>query len=167
MRSGPAQPEIDHYSLVQQDYVGVLAVTRDGLIPLVQQYRPAVESYTFEFPAGLLEPGENPERAARRELTEETGLCATEIVEVCATFADTGRLSSRFFAFFAVAEQSAMAGSEPGIEVLFCSLADLHERIRSNRFVLQTHIGILYAAAAHPGVAAMLVRAGLPDLFHR
>lgn len=166
MRSGSSHPEIEHYSLVQQDYVGVLAVTRTGRIPVVRQFRPAVEAHTVEFPAGLRESGERPEDTARRELTEETGLRAVEIVEVCATFADTGRLSSRFFAFFALADDPAVAVREPGIEVLYCSLSDLHDRIRSNDFVLQTHLGILYAAAVNPEVAAMLARLGMPKFFH-
>lgn len=164
VRSSGSESEIEHYSVKQQDYVGVLAMTRDGLIPLVRQYRPAVESYTVEFPAGLIEPEEHPESAARRELTEETGLRASEIVEVCATFADTGRLSSRFFAYFALAEPSTTATVEPGMEVLFCSMAELRDRIRSNQFVLQTHLGILYAAAVNREVAAMLGRAGMPGL---
>ncbi len=48
------RPETYH-ALSQADYVTVFAVTRSGLIPIVRQYRPAVEAYTWELPAGLAE----------------------------------------------------------------------------------------------------------------
>jgi len=43
------------------------------VLVLVRQYRPALNAYTIEFPAGLIEPGESGEEAAIRKLKEETG----------------------------------------------------------------------------------------------
>ena len=48
-------------------------VTEDGKILMVRQYRNALERYTLEIPAGGLNPGENTDVAAARELEEETG----------------------------------------------------------------------------------------------
>ena len=42
-------------------------------VVLVRQFRPPAGKYCLEFPAGLVEPGEEFERAALRELSEETG----------------------------------------------------------------------------------------------
>lgn len=42
-------------------------------IVLVRQFRPPTGKYVIEAPAGLIDPGETPEAAARRELFEETG----------------------------------------------------------------------------------------------
>ena len=47
-----------YHCLRQADYVAVLAMMPGGLIPLVRQYRPCVEDFTWEFPAGTLEDGE-------------------------------------------------------------------------------------------------------------
>ncbi len=56
--------------------VAVIALTDDGKIVLVHQYRTALECVTLEIPAGKLDVGEDPEHAARRELEEETGYVA-------------------------------------------------------------------------------------------
>ncbi|MCF7853462.1 MAG: NUDIX hydrolase [Candidatus Pacebacteria bacterium] len=44
---------------------------------LVRQYRPPMDAYVLEFPAGLVDPGEDPEQTAVRELLEETGYTGT------------------------------------------------------------------------------------------
>ena len=56
-------------------------VTEDGKILMVRQYRNALERYTLEIPAGGLNPGENTDVAAARELEEETG-CASDDLEL-------------------------------------------------------------------------------------
>jgi len=45
----------------------------DDKILLIRQYRPPLDQYVIEFPAGLLDPGESASEAAIRELREETG----------------------------------------------------------------------------------------------
>ena len=57
-----------------RDAVGVLPVDADGRVHLVRQSRPAVSRILTEIPAGLIDEGETPEEAARRECEEETGL---------------------------------------------------------------------------------------------
>lgn len=55
------------------DAVAVLAVSGDRVLG-VRQYRPAIGLRTWELPAGLVEQGEDPERTALRELSEEANL---------------------------------------------------------------------------------------------
>ncbi len=54
---------------------GALAVpvTPEGKLVLVRQYRFATQGRLLEFPAGTVEPGENPAETIRREIEEETG----------------------------------------------------------------------------------------------
>lgn len=57
----------------------VVALTDTGKIALVRQYRTAVDRVTVEIPAGKLDPGEDPQACAERELHEETGFRAGRI----------------------------------------------------------------------------------------
>ena len=56
--------------------VGIVALTDDGRICLVRQYRASLGRVTVEIPAGKLDPGEDPLACAKRELLEETGMRA-------------------------------------------------------------------------------------------
>lgn len=60
----------------------VLALHDDGCITLIRQLRPAVGDFLLEIPAGRLAKGEDPQLCAARELTEETGLVAENIVSL-------------------------------------------------------------------------------------
>lgn len=55
------------------DWCNVVAVTPDDQIVLVWQYRFGTARMSLEIPGGIVEPGEDPMEAARRELREETG----------------------------------------------------------------------------------------------
>lgn len=66
--------------------VAVIAITDEGKLVLVEQYRKALERSIIEIPAGKLEPGEKPETTAARELEEETGYGARKL-EYLQTFA--------------------------------------------------------------------------------
>ncbi len=56
------------------DAVAILALNDAGEMLFVRQRRRAVDAFTLEAPAGLIDDGESPEEAARRELQEEVGL---------------------------------------------------------------------------------------------
>src|SRR5579863_319077 len=84
-----------YHAVGQQDYIAIVARTPEGRIPIVRQYRPAVESFTWELPAGLVDRGEQPAQSARRELLEETGYAARSIVSLGTASPCTGRLSNR------------------------------------------------------------------------
>ena len=66
--------------------VTVLPLEADGTVWCVRQYRYPFSRTLLELPAGKLEPGEAPERAAARELSEETGLSAGRLQYLGANF---------------------------------------------------------------------------------
>jgi ADP-ribose pyrophosphatase len=67
--------EEDGYEIVEHPgSVAIVPVDREGRVVLVRQRRLPAHAELVELPAGTLEPGEQPEASARRELREETGL---------------------------------------------------------------------------------------------
>ena len=55
------------------DWVNVVALTTDGQIVLVRQFRYGIDEFTLEVPGGVIDAGEDPVAAGLRELQEETG----------------------------------------------------------------------------------------------
>ena len=81
--------------------VGIVAVDADERVLFVRQDRPAVGGKVLEIPAGLLDPGEQPLQAAKRELREETGLHGGEWVEVASILSSPGFTDERIHLFVA------------------------------------------------------------------
>lgn len=63
----------EFYILEYPDWVNVIAITEAGEFVMVEQYRHGLNDIFTELVAGVMEPGETPLDAARRELLEETG----------------------------------------------------------------------------------------------
>ena len=68
---GRINPE--YYVLEYPDWINILAITEDGKFVFERQYRHGLGKTCYEIPAGVIEQGETPLEAARRELQEETG----------------------------------------------------------------------------------------------
>lgn len=150
--SGPRQV---YHSLSQAPYVAVLAMTRDGDIPIVRQYRPAVEAYTWELPAGTVDHGEDTATAAARELLEETGLRPTSLHEIGVYYPDTGRLSVASSGYFArCADRFSGRPSEEALEVRYVRLEELLDMVRTGEFRHQLHIALIASALVHHHISA-------------
>jgi ADP-ribose pyrophosphatase len=59
--------------LAAPDWVNVIALTPDGHLVLVRQFRYGIDEFSLEIPGGVIDPGEDPVAAGLRELREETG----------------------------------------------------------------------------------------------
>ena len=148
-----------YHCLRQSDYVCVLAFGDDGRIPIVRQYRPAVEAVTLELPSGLLAQDEigGHGACAIRELAEEVGLCPVAPLEVLGILMpDTGRLENKMFAYFCC-QAVSIAGWTPeaGVERLLVTRAEFADLVRGGEFGHALHLAV---------VALAMVRGYLPEL---
>ncbi|MBA2462982.1 MAG: NUDIX hydrolase [Actinobacteria bacterium] len=137
------------YTVKTHRYVVVLALTEDGRIPLVRQFRPAVGELVLELPSGHIDEGEKPADTARRELLEETGCRAGELIPLGEMYVDSGRLQTRQEAFFApcVTVVAAAASGEEELEVVFVSPPELRRFAGDGTFKVASHVGVLATAA--------------------
>ena len=145
-----ASPPQVYHAVAQADYISIVALTRGGKIPIVRQYRPALEAFAWELPAGLVDPGEDPADGCRRELMEETGFTARAVHALGENSACTGRLNNRIHNFFVEAGERVRAFEpEPGISVKLVSPAEIARLIKRGVFLSQLHIGALLLAELH------------------
>jgi ADP-ribose pyrophosphatase len=109
--------------------VVVIALDDEGEVTLVKQYRHAIKRFLLEFPAGGVEPGEEPLAAARRELREEVGLEATTWTSLGSFFSSPGFANEILHVFLAEGLQTGHADpdDDEDLVVVRRKAADLYE----------------------------------------
>jgi ADP-ribose pyrophosphatase len=143
-----AEPQTFH-SFRVADYATVLAITGDGRVPLVRQFRPALQRSTLELPGGLVERGEDAGIGALRELVEETGFSSPRPpVALPSLSPDTARLENRVHGFFLGDAEGPAPGwqPEPGVEPVVVSLTELRDAVLSGRLDHALHVAIIAQA---------------------
>ncbi|HJQ35136.1 MAG TPA: NUDIX hydrolase [Pyrinomonadaceae bacterium] len=70
----------DFYVIEAPDWVNIIPLTEDGRVVLIEQFRHGTGEVSLEIPGGMVDAGEGPAEAAARELLEETGYEAPEVV---------------------------------------------------------------------------------------
>ncbi len=139
----------DYYVLEYPDWVNVIALTEDSQVILVRQYRHAAGEEVLEIPGGVIEKGEAPEDAARRELLEETGYEFDKLEFLSELYANPATATNKTHCFLATggrktSEQTLDKGEEILVELV--SLEHLKQLILNNEFGQALHTsGIFYA----------------------
>lgn len=84
------------------DWVNVIALTRDGRVVLVEQYRHGTDEVTLEIPGGAVDPGETSASAAARELEEETGYRPARLEPIGCVEPNPAFLTNRCWTYLAL-----------------------------------------------------------------
>lgn len=149
-RRGSPRTGVDHdFAVIEcPDWVNVVALTDDGQLVLVEQYRHGTGSVTLEVPGGMVDPGEAPEQAARRELREETGYDAQELTWIGVVEPNPALQTNRCHSFLATGCRAVEAPQ-------FDSTEDCHLRLEpaatARELVMSGQIthALVVAALAH------------------
>ena len=115
------------------DWINVVAATPDGGSVMVRQYRFGIAACTLETPGGMVDNGETPLAAAKRELLEETGYASDAWSYLGAVEPNPAfhpHLCHHFLANNAYRVGEMQLGSGEAIEIEICSLEQLKDAIQ-------------------------------------
>ncbi len=127
--------------------VTIVPLLADDRVVLIRNFRPAVGRTLIELPAGTLEAGEDPRRAAERELEEETGYRPGRIEPLCQFFMSPGILHERMHLFLATELASGPTRLDEGeqIEPLAVNWSEALAMARDGRIEdAKTLVGLLW-----------------------
>lgn len=102
---GPEGREGRFSVLEARDWAVVVPLVRaegEAQFLMVRQYRHGSDTASLEFPGGVVETGEAPEKAAARELAEETGWVSSAMYHAGTVFPNPAIQSNRFHVFLAL-----------------------------------------------------------------
>ena len=138
-----------YYIIERPDAAIIFPLTRGGEVVLVRQYRPPLERMELGLPAGLVEDGEKPEAAARRELLEETGYSGGEWEHLGALSSSPSLKDNWAYLFLArgVEETSAPDPDEHElVEVVKVSVGELPGLIQDRQIVSSSGVAAIMLA---------------------
>jgi 8-oxo-dGTP pyrophosphatase MutT (NUDIX family) len=156
---GPIIP--DYYIIENRGWVGIVPVLEDGRFLLNKQYKHGIGLVVIEFPAGGLEPEEEPLMAARRELMEETGYSFEDdqVALLAQMLENPTKARTRSWWFLARGVRKTAEQKVDPVEVienLLVTPGELLDLIHRGEFAVQGQIAAAYMALERLGQLAMV-----------
>lgn len=142
---GRINPE--YYVIESPDFVNVIAITRDGQFIMEKQYRHGKQCMSYELPCGVMEKGETPLQAAKRELLEETGYGNGKWTLILTTAENPSSMTNTTYCFLAtdvepISEQHLDATED--LAVFFASRAEVMAMLQDGRIFQALMLAPLY-----------------------
>ena len=121
--------------------VMILTDESGELILVNREYRMVMAQWIYNFPAGLIDPGESPEESARRELREETGLRIVRIDDVLDnSYSAVGFSNERNVCVFGIAEGEFRKSTSDAEEITpgWYTKEEIKQLLRTEPFAART-----------------------------
>ena len=138
-----------YYVIERPDAAIIFPLTASGEVVLVSQYRPPLEGMELGLPAGLVEEGEEPEAAARRELSEETGYTGGEW-EPLGALASSPSLKDNWAYLFLTRGVEETTAPDPDehelVEVVRVPVEELRDLVHSGKIVSSSGVAAIMLA---------------------
>lgn len=120
--------EHQFYVLEAQDWINVIPVTPEGKIVFIHQFRHGTGQVTLEIPGGIVDDADgDPAVAARRELLEETGYAAGDIIHIGSVEPNPAFLNNRCHTYLALDAHWVQTPQFDGAEDIAVEEFDLAE----------------------------------------
>lgn len=129
---------IPDYTVVKKkEYVMVVATDTKNRLIIEKEYKHGSRQVHLTLPAGLIDEGENPVQAAKRELEEETGYTKGKFKLIAAIYEDPAKIMSRIYVVRAtglsVRNYQKLEDTED-IEVNLITVAELKKQIKQKKW---------------------------------
>lgn len=146
-RSPRTGAEHTFFVLESPDWMNVIPLTADGKVVFVHQFRHGSETVTMEIPGGLVEADESPAETARRELLEETGYAADDMILIGAVLPNPAFMNNACYSFLATNARKVQAQQLDGTEDISVEetpLAEVAGLIRNGRITHSLVVAAFY-----------------------
>lgn len=132
-----------------RSWANILAVTKNHEAVLIKQYRHGVQDILWEIPGGVVEDDEDPAAGVKRELLEETGYAASNVVQVGKFYPNPALQTNTMYGFLALdvertGEQHLDDGEQ--IEVHLVPLEEVLAMAKRGEFSHALQVAVLFYA---------------------
>ena len=145
----------DYYVLEYGTWVNGVAITEDNKVLMVEQYRQAAKIISLEIPGGVVDPGENPQQALRRELLEETGYQFDDFELLCTVYPNPSTGDNQVYSYLARGGkkvQGQQLDDAEDIIVKEYTIDEIKTLLASNKIAQAMHCAGLFYAFMKLGV---------------
>ncbi|MBC7418430.1 MAG: NUDIX hydrolase, partial [Pedobacter sp.] len=137
----------DYYVLEYPNWVNAIALTEEGKIIMVRQYRHAADIVSLEIPGGVIDDDESPEFAIKRELKEETGYTFKTCKLVAELYPNPATSSNKTFTYLltgGVKTDEQHLDEHEILNVEEYALGEIKTLIKENKIAQALHVAALW-----------------------
>jgi ADP-ribose pyrophosphatase len=141
----------DYYVLEYPNWVNAIALTEEGKVILVRQYRHAADIISLEIPGGVIDGEEKPEFAVKRELLEETGYSFKTCKLIAELYPNPATANNKTFTYFltdGVKTHDQHLDEHEILNVEEYTIEEVKQLIKDNKIAQALHVAaLLYGLA--------------------